>query len=143
MSDRKHAVIVGGGFAGLAAARKLARLPVRVTVVDRTNHHLFQPLLYQVATAAIDPSEIAEPIRSILSGRRNVEVILCEVARVEPAERRVTLADGAVLAYDWLILAPGVRHSYFAHPEWEALAPGLIDSHQHPMGGANPLFRPL
>lgn len=126
MSERKHLVIVGGGFAGLAAARKLARhRGVRITVVDRTNHHLFQPLLYQVATAAINPSDIAAPIRSILRGRRHTEVILGDVAEVAAAERQVRLADGGVLGYDWLILAPGVRHAYFGHPEWEVLAPGL------------------
>jgi NADH dehydrogenase len=126
VSERKHLVIVGGGFAGLAAARKLARhRGVRITVVDRANHHLFQPLLYQVATAAINPSDIAAPIRSILRGRRHTEVILGDVTAVAPGERQVRLADGAVLGYDWLILAPGVRHAYFGHPEWEALAPGL------------------
>jgi len=118
-------VIVGGGFAGLAAAKRLSRLPVRVTVVDRTNHHLFQPLLYQVATAAINPSDIAQPIRSILRKRRNVEVLLGEVERVDAPGKRLVLTDGAALGYDYLILAPGIRHSYFQHPEWEALAPGL------------------
>jgi NADH dehydrogenase FAD-containing subunit len=126
VTDRRHVVVVGGGFAGLNAARKLSDLAgVRVTVVDRTNHHLFQPLLYQVATAAIDPADIAAPIRSILSGRRNLEVVLGEVARIEVNGRQVHLVDGTALDYDWLVLAPGVRHSYYAHPEWEALAPGL------------------
>jgi NADH dehydrogenase len=125
VSERRHVVIVGGGFAGLAAARRLAGQPVRITVIDRTNHHLFQPLLYQVATAAINPSDIAAPIRSVLRGRAHLEVVLGEVARIEVSQRRVVLADGAALDYDWLILAPGIRHSYFAHPEWEALAPGL------------------
>jgi NADH dehydrogenase len=118
-------VIVGGGFAGLAAAKGLGRLPVRVTLVDRANHHLFQPLLYQVATAALNPADIARPIRSILRRYPRVEVLLCEVERIEPEGRRVLLRDGSTLDYDWLILAPGSRHSYFAHPEWEALAPGL------------------
>jgi NADH dehydrogenase len=120
-----HVVIVGGGFAGLQAAKGLSGLPVRVTVVDRTNHHLFQPLLYQVATAAINPSDIAQPIRSILRRGRNTEVLLGEAARVDAAAKQLHLADGAVLNYDYLILAPGVRHSYFGRPAWEQFAPGL------------------
>ena len=120
-----HAVVIGGGFAGLAAAKGLGRLPVRVTLVDRANHHLFQPLLYQVATAALNPADIARPIRSILRRYPRVEVLLGEVARIEPEGHRVALTDGAALEYDWLILAPGSRHSYFTHPEWETLAPGL------------------
>ena len=118
-------VIVGGGFAGLEAAKGLSRLPVQVTVVDRANHHLFQPLLYQVAMAALNPADIAQPIRSILRRGRNTEVLLGEAARVDAAARQLHLADGAVLSYDYLILAPGVRHSYFGRPGWERLAPGL------------------
>ncbi len=118
-------VIVGGGFAGLEAAKALRRTPVRVTVADRTNHHVFQPLLYQVATAALSPGDISKPIRSILRRRRNVEVVLGEVAAVEPDARRIRFGDGTVLAYDWLILAPGARHAYFGRPEWEGNAPGL------------------
>jgi len=120
-----HVVIVGGGFAGLQAARRLRRAPVRVTLVDRANHHLFQPLLYQVATAAINPADIAQPIRSILRGHRNVEVLLGDAVRVDAAGRQLVLGDGAVLPYDYLLLAPGARHSYFGRPEWEQLAPGL------------------
>jgi NADH dehydrogenase len=119
-------VIVGGGFAGLSAARALRRAPVRVTVVDRRNHHLFQPLLYQVATAVLAPSEIASPIRWLLRRQRNVTVLLVAVDRVD-VTRRVVIADGGAMdmPYDYLILATGARHAYFSHPEWEALAPGL------------------
>jgi NADH dehydrogenase len=119
-----HVVIVGGGFGGLYAARELARHPVRVTLVDRSNHHLFQPLLYQVATAALSPGDIAQPIRSILRKARNVDVVLGDVKRIDPAARRVVLEDGE-LGYDYLVLAPGSRHAYFGHDEWEPLAPGL------------------
>jgi NADH dehydrogenase len=120
-----HVVVVGGGFAGLYLARALRGVPVRVTVIDRTNHHLFQPMLYQVATAALSAPDISQPIRSVLRGQRNVEVILGEVADVSLDGRTVGLADSSRLAYDYLALAPGARHSYFAHPEWEVLAPGL------------------
>jgi NADH dehydrogenase len=108
----------------LYAARALARAPVEVTVVDRTNHHVFQPLLYQVATASLSPSQIAYPIRGVLRRQANTRVLLAEVVAVDPAARKLALRDGE-LAYDFLILAPGARHSYFSHPEWEALAPGL------------------
>jgi NADH dehydrogenase len=117
-------VIVGGGFGGLQAARALSGRPVRVTLVDRENHHLFQPLLYQVATAALSPGEIAKPLRSILRRQDNVRVLLGDVTAIDVANRRVCLADGH-LAYDYLIVATGARHSYFNHPEWEAMAPGL------------------
>jgi NADH:quinone reductase (non-electrogenic) len=117
-------VIVGGGFGGLYAARALARAPVDVTVVDRTNHHVFQPLLYQVATASLSPSQIAYPLRGVLRRQRNTRVLLGEVTAVDVERRVVQLADGE-LPYDVLILAPGARHSYFGHPEWEAKAPGL------------------
>ena len=122
--ESPHVVIVGGGFGGLYAARELARYPVRVTLVDRHNYHLFQPLLYQVATATLSPGEIAEPIRAILRKHRNVRVLLAEATSVDLANRRVVLADGE-LRYDYLILAPGAGHSYFGHEEWAPLAPGL------------------
>ncbi len=118
-------VVVGAGFAGLYLARSLRGAGLRVTVVDRTNHHLFQPMLYQVATAALSAPDISQPIRSVLRDQSNVEVILGEVSEVSLAGRSVTLTDGSRLEYDYLALAPGARHSYFAHPEWETLAPGL------------------
>jgi len=118
-------VIVGGGFAGLYAAKALKRVPVRVTVVDRTNYHLFQPMLYQVATAALDTSDIASPIRSILRRQRNAETLMADVTAVDPTARTVRCADGHQLSYDYLLLAPGVRHAYFGHDAWEASAPGL------------------
>ena len=121
---RPHVVIVGGGFGGLYAARALAGAPVRVTLLDRRNHHLFQPLLYQVATAALNPSDIATPLRSILRGAANVTVLLAEVRAVDLPARRVALPDGE-LAYDALVLAPGAGHSYFGHDDWEPLAPSL------------------
>ena len=117
-------MIVGGGFGGLYAARALGRAPVDVTVVDRANHHVFQPLLYQVATASLSPSQIAYPIRGVLRHQANTRVLLAEATGVDVAGRRVLLADGE-LPYDFLVLAPGARHSYFGHPEWEPLAPGL------------------
>ncbi len=120
-----HVVILGGGFAGLYAARGLRRAPVRVTLVDRRNHHLFQPMLYQVATAALNPSDIAAPIRSVLRNQANAEVLLAEVSTIDVPTRRVTLTDGSQIAYDYLIVATGAHHSYFGHNEWEPLAPGL------------------
>src|SRR2546430_6035389 len=117
-------VIIGAGFGGLEAAKKLACEEVRVTVVDRTNYHLFQPLLYQVATAALSPADIAAPIRAVLSKCKNIEVILAEVQAVDAQAKKVRMADGE-LDYDFLIVATGARHSYFDHPEWEKLAPGL------------------
>jgi NADH:ubiquinone reductase (H+-translocating) len=120
-----HVLIIGAGFAGLYAARNLRDAPVRVTVVDRRNHHLFQPMLYQVATAALNPSDIASPIRSILRASRNTEVLLAEVCNIDVDTRRVHFTDGGALAYDYLIIATGARHSYFGHDEWEPLAPGL------------------
>jgi NADH dehydrogenase len=117
-------VIVGGGFGGLYAARALRRAPVRVTVVDRRNHHVFQPLLYQVAMAALSPGEIASPIRWILRNQRNAEVILAEAVGVDLAANRLVLRDGSV-DYDYLIVATGAAHAYFGHDEWRRLAPGL------------------
>ncbi|MEZ4410446.1 MAG: NAD(P)/FAD-dependent oxidoreductase [Polyangiales bacterium] len=119
-----HVVIVGGGFGGLKAARALADAPVRVTLVDRQNHHLFQPLLYQVATAALNPSEIATPIRHILKDQANVTVLLAEATRVEVAAKKLHLVDG-VIEYDFLILATGATHSYFGNDGWAPFAPGL------------------
>jgi NADH dehydrogenase len=121
---RPHLVIVGGGFAGLYAARALKNAPLQITVVDRRNHHVFQPLLYQVATAALSPGEIAYPIRAVLAHQRNTRVWMAEVLRADLGRRKVVLADGE-LDYDYLILATGSRHSYFGHDEWERLAPGL------------------
>ncbi len=120
-----HVVIVGGGFAGLYTAQGLADAAVRITLIDRENHHLFQPMLYQVATAALASSMIASPIRSILSRQRNVEVLMGEVIDVRAKERRVLLVDGSSISYDYLVLATGARHSYFGRDEWEMLAPGL------------------
>jgi NADH dehydrogenase len=128
MSDdkaRPRVVIVGGGFGGLYCARRLAREPVRITLVDRKNHHTFQPLLYQVATAALSPGDIASPIRSILRRFANVEVLLGEVVGFELGQRRVLLQDSGCLEYDYLVVAAGAQHSYFGHGEWEPLAPGL------------------
>ena len=123
---RPRVVILGGGFGGLSAARGLRGKPVDVTVIDRTNHHVFQPLLYQVAMAALAPSDIASPIRWILRNQRNVTVLLGEVRSVEAARREVRLDDASrPVVYDYLIVATGARHSYFGHDEWEARAPGL------------------
>ncbi|MGI8482273.1 MAG: NAD(P)/FAD-dependent oxidoreductase, partial [Chthoniobacterales bacterium] len=121
-SQKPHVVIVGGGFGGLQAAQHLGDEPVRVTLIDRTNYHLFQPLLYQVATAALSPADIAAPIRGILSKFANIEVILAEVKAVDVVARTVSTGDEQI-AYDYLILATGSRHSYFGHDEWERLAP--------------------
>ncbi|MEO8139277.1 MAG: NAD(P)/FAD-dependent oxidoreductase [Gemmatimonadota bacterium] len=118
-------VIIGGGFAGLYAAQGLADAAVQITVIDRQNHHLFQPMLYQVATAALSPSEIASPIRSILRDQKNTEVILGEVTGIRTSDRQVVMSDGSIVSYDYLILATGTRHSYFGHNEWERFAPGL------------------
>jgi NADH dehydrogenase len=120
-----HVVIVGGGFAGLWATRALARAPVCVTLIDRANHHLFQPLLYQVATAGLSSPDIAAPLRHILRNQANVEVRMAGVERVEPAQRRVALDDGSTMGYDTLLLATGATHTYFGHDEWAAHAPGL------------------
>jgi NADH dehydrogenase len=119
-----HVVIIGGGFGGIAAARALKRAPVRLTLIDRRNHHLFQPLLYQVATAALNPADIASPIRRILRRQRNARVILGEAVSIDPQRKIVQLADGEI-AYDYLIVATGATHSYFGHDEWLEAAPGL------------------
>ena len=122
---RKHVVIVGGGFAGMQAARVLRNAPVDVTVVDRSNHHLFQPLLYQVATGIVSPSDIAVPIRSVLRKQRNATTLLGRVTDVRLEARTIVLEGRKELTYDFLILAAGARHSYFGHEGWEACAPGL------------------
>ena len=122
---RPHVVIVGGGFGGLTLAQSLDGAPVRVTLVDRTNHHTFQPLLYQVAMAGLSPADIAQPIRSILSRQQNATVLMAEVTGIDCAARRVHLADGGVLEWDFLVVACGVRTSYFGHDDWEGAAPGL------------------
>ena len=122
---RPRVVIVGGGFGGLYAARALKHADVELTVLDRTNHHLFQPLLYQVATATLAPTDITAPIRWLLRGQRNTTVLMTEVERIDP-DRRVVVVEGArEIPYDYLIVAAGARHSYFSHPEWETVAPGL------------------
>jgi NADH:ubiquinone reductase (H+-translocating) len=119
-----HVVIVGGGFGGLYAARALRHAPVKVTIVDRRNHHLFQPLLYQVAMAALSPGDIASPIRWILRRQRNVEVLLAEARAIDAARRTVVLTDGEI-TYDYLIVATGSTHAYFGRDEWRGAAPGL------------------
>ena len=124
MNSKPRVVIVGSGFGGLEAAKKLACKDVQVTVIDRTNYHLFQPLLYQVATAALSPADIAAPVRAVLSRCKNVEVILAEVESVDVDAKKIKTADQNI-DYDYLILATGARHSYFGHNEWEKLAPGL------------------
>jgi NADH dehydrogenase len=133
MPDTPHIVIIGGGFGGLHAARALSAAAVRITLLDRHNYYLFQPLLYQVATASLSPADIASPIRWILRGQRNVQVLLGEVRAIEPGAHRLTFVDGShgpadagqPLEYDYLIVAAGARHAYFGHPEWASRAPGL------------------
>jgi NADH dehydrogenase len=125
-----HVVILGGGFGGLYAARALARgkareAGVRVTLLDRSNHHTFQPLLYQVATAGLNPADIAAPIRRILRDQRNVSVLLAEAEAIDAPGKRVLVKGASAIAYDHLIVATGATHSYFGHPEWERVAPGL------------------
>ncbi|HET7695767.1 MAG TPA: NAD(P)/FAD-dependent oxidoreductase [Vicinamibacterales bacterium] len=120
-----HVLIVGGGFGGLYAARAFRGQPVDVTLVDKRNHHVFQPLLYQVAMAALSPGDIASPIRWILRKQSNVQVLLGEVARIDPAARKAWLTDGATVTFDYAIVAPGTTHAYFGHEEWRPRAPGL------------------
>jgi NADH dehydrogenase len=125
-SQAHHVVIVGGGFAGLYAAKNLAREPsIAVTIVDRRNFHLFQPLLYQVATGALSPGDIAQPLRSILRKHRNTTVLLGEAVGLDPDKRQVLMSDGGPIDYDTLIVATGARHAYFGHDEWAQYAPGL------------------
>ena len=118
-------VIIGGGFAGLNAAKSLAKKNVEITLIDKTNHHLFQPLLYQVATAALSPGEIAVPIRAILKRQKNAKVILREVGAISKTENKVYLKNKDSYEFDYLIIATGARHSYFGKNEWEKFAPGL------------------
>ena len=121
---KRRVVIVGGGFGGLSAAKGLKGAPFNVTLIDRNNHHLFQPLLYQVATAALSPADIASPIRGILRGQRNTKIMLAEVSGLDIARKEV-IADGSRVGYDYLVLATGARHAYFGHDDWAAFAPGL------------------
>ncbi len=122
--NRPRVVVIGAGFGGLNAAKALARVPVDVTVIDRKNHHTFQPLLYQVALAVLSPAEIASPVRTILRGAPNIEVLLGDVTGFDLQKRLVRL-EGMELPYDYLVLAAGATHAYFGHPEWEEFAPGL------------------
>ncbi|MEX2605639.1 MAG: NAD(P)/FAD-dependent oxidoreductase [Gracilimonas sp.] len=121
----KNVIIVGGGFAGISAAKKLASSDFNVTIVDKTNHHLFQPLLYQVATAALSPGDIAMPIRAIFSKQKNVNVVLGEVTKIDKESRKVHLKDGSILPFNYLVLAPGAQYNYFGNDSWEKHAPGL------------------
>jgi len=127
MKLRRHVLVVGGGFGGLGVARALARSPVRVTLLDRQNHHLFQPLLYQVAMAGLAPGEVAVPIRGVLRLQDNVRVLLANVTSVDLAARLVTSSEAAPLEYDYLVIASGAENSYFGHDEWQHVAPGLKD----------------
>lgn len=122
---RPRVIVIGAGFAGIAAAQRLGKLPVDVTVLDRTNHYTFQPLLYQVALAVLSPANIAQPIRSILRNARNTEVMMDEVLGIDTVARRVNLKSGAQMLYDYLVLATGSTHSYFGNDGWAVLAPGL------------------
>ena len=124
MADQHRVVIIGGGFGGLSAALRLKRAPVQVTLVDRRNYHLFQPLLYQVATGSLSPANIAEPLRNILKKQKNTRVLLAEATQIDAANRRVILSDGAI-DYDTLVVATGSTHQYFGHDEWQKFAPGL------------------
>src|SRR5277367_4140466 len=116
--ERKRVVILGGGFAGINAAMEIAKLPIDVTMVDRKNYHAFQPLLYQVALAVLSPAEIAQPIRSILRDNKNTEVLMDEAVAFDIERREVKLKSGAVLEYDYLVVATGSTHSYFGKDEW-------------------------
>jgi NADH:quinone reductase (non-electrogenic) len=124
LEPKQQVVIVGGGFGGISVAKSLADTPFEITLIDRNNHHLFQPLLYQVATAALSPADIASPIRGILRGQSNVKIMLAEVSGVDVARKEV-IADGSRVSYDYLVLATGARHAYFGHDDWAAFAPGL------------------
>ena len=125
MSGKSKVVIIGGGFGGLSAAQALKSAPVDVTLIDRRNYHLFQPLLYQVATGSLSPGEVAAPLRGVLGRQKNTRVLLGEVEDIDPVAKRVLLADGASFEYDFLIVAAGSRTSYYGHDEWQKWAPGL------------------
>jgi NADH dehydrogenase len=127
MEKEPTVVIVGAGFGGLEAAKGLRSAPAKVIVVDKSNHHVFQPLLYQVATAGLSPADIAHPIRSILSSQKNAEVMLEEVIGIDLASKQLILCGGK-LDYDFLVLSIGASHSYFDHPDWEKFAPGIENS---------------
>lgn len=122
---RKHVVIIGGGFGGISAAKKLKNADVDITIIDKTNHHLFQPLLYQVATAALSPGDIAVPIRAILGQRKGLKVLLGNVTQVNKQDNSITLASGRKINFDYLVLAPGAQYNYFGHDDWQEHAPGL------------------
>lgn len=122
---RQKVIIIGGGFGGLNAAKELKKAPVDVLLIDKSNHHLFQPLLYQVATAALSPGDIAVPIREVLAKQANASVLLADIVSINKKDRMVIADNGDIFSYDYLILAPGASHSYFGHPEWEIYAPGL------------------
>jgi len=125
LSARPHVVIIGGGFGGLSAAQALKRAPVDITLIDRRNFHLFQPLLYQVATGSLSPGEIAAPLRSVLSNQKNARVLLGDVVDINPETNSIVLADGAIIRYDYLIVAAGAQSSYYGHEEWRPWAPSL------------------
>src|SRR5271168_2633037 len=125
MADRHRVVILGGGFGGLSAAQRLKRAPVEITLIDRRNFHLFQPLLYQVATGSLSPGEIAAPLRGVLSRQKNTRVLLGEASDVDPVAKRVTLRDGASFEYDSLIVATGSQTSYYGNDSWRQWAPSL------------------
>src|SRR6266576_3771483 len=124
-ANMPRVAIVGAGFGGLWAAKALANAPVGLTVIDRENYHLFQPLLYQVATAGLSPADVAAPIRGIVGGYRNITVMLGEVVGVDVMAHTVMMSGGRDVPYDYLVLATGARHAYFGHHDWEAFAPGL------------------
>src|SRR5271154_4549662 len=122
---RPRVVVVGGGFAGINAAMALGKLPVDVTLIDRRNHHTFQPLLYQVALAVLSPAQIAQPIRTIVSKNANTEVLMDEVVGIDTGAQNLKLASGTTIGYDYLVLGTGATHSYFGHEDWAKFAPGL------------------